>query len=83
MLPRESVMLDRDVLHSSEGQWSRNDEFFIDDQVLNFRRLIATQLKHKGGYLSLPKTPGLGCDFDEKAVKRYALTPARPWAGMR
>src|SRR6266700_5956343 len=54
-------------------------EFFIDDQVLNFRRLIDTQLKHKDGYLWLPKTPGLGCDFDEKAVKRYALTPAKPW----
>jgi L-alanine-DL-glutamate epimerase-like enolase superfamily enzyme len=62
---------------------ARYVEFFIDDQVLNFRRLIDTQLKHKGGYLSLPKTPGLGCDFDEKAVKRYALTPAKPWTVMR
>ena len=62
---------------------ARYVEFFIDDQVLNFRRLIDTQLKHKGGYLSLPKTPGLGFDFDEKAVKRYALTPAKPWTVMR
>ncbi len=62
---------------------ARYVEFFIDDQVLNFRRLIDTQLKHKDGYLSLPKTPGLGCDFDEKAVKRYALAPAKPWTVMR
>src|SRR5256885_479751 len=57
--------------------------YFPDDQALNFLRLIDTQLKHKDGYLSLPKTPGLGCDFDEKAVKRYALAPAKPWTVMR
>src|SRR2546423_6612148 len=62
---------------------ARYVEFFIDDQVLNFRRLIDTQLKHRDGYLSLPKSPGLGCDFDEKAVKRYALAPAKPWTVMR
>ena len=62
---------------------ARYVEFFIDDQVLNFRRLIDTQLEHKDGYLQLPRTPGLGCDFDEKAVKRYALTPAKPWTVMR
>ena len=54
-------------------------EFFPDDQVLNFRRLITTQLKHRNGNLLLPKTPGLGFDFDEKAVKKYALTPQQPW----
>jgi L-alanine-DL-glutamate epimerase-like enolase superfamily enzyme len=62
---------------------ARSVEFFLDDQVLNFRRLIDTQLKHKGGYLSLPKTPGLGCGFDEKAVKQYALTRPKPWTIMR
>jgi len=41
--------------------------------VLNFRRLIDTQLKTKDGMLILPKTPGLGFGFDEKAVARYAL----------
>jgi L-alanine-DL-glutamate epimerase-like enolase superfamily enzyme len=54
-------------------------EFFPDDQVLNFRKLITTQLKHRNGNLLLPKTPGLGFDFDEKAVKKYALTPQHPW----
>jgi len=58
---------------------ARYVEFFPDDQVLNFRRLITTQLKHRNGNLLLPKTPGLGFDFDEKAVKKYALTRKRPW----
>ena len=48
-------------------------EFFPDDQVLNFRRLIDTQLKIRDGMLILPKTPGLGFGFDEKAVARYGL----------
>jgi L-alanine-DL-glutamate epimerase-like enolase superfamily enzyme len=48
-------------------------EFFIDAQVLNFRRLIDTQLQYDEGDLLLPQTPGLGFDFDEQAVKQYAL----------
>jgi L-alanine-DL-glutamate epimerase-like enolase superfamily enzyme len=52
---------------------ARYVEFFIDDQVLNFRRLIDTQLKHEDGNLILPQTPGLGFDFDKAAVKKYAL----------
>lgn len=58
-------------------------EFFPDDQVLNFRRLIDTQLKHKDGNLLLPRTPGLGFGFDEKAVGKYALTPAKPWTAIK
>ena len=57
---------------------ARYVEFFPDDQVLNFRRLIDTQLKHKDGDLLLPQTPGLGFNFDEKAVRKYALDKARP-----
>jgi len=52
---------------------ARYVEFFPNDQVLNFRRLIDTQLMAKNGMLVLPKTPGLGFNFDEKAVARYAL----------
>ncbi len=52
---------------------ARYVEFFPDDQVLNFRRLIDTQLEQQNGMLVLPKTPGLGFRFDEKAVARYAL----------
>ena len=51
---------------------ARYVEFFTDDQVLNFRRLIDNQLEHRGGYLTLRQTPGLGFAFDEKAVARYA-----------
>jgi L-alanine-DL-glutamate epimerase-like enolase superfamily enzyme len=52
---------------------ARYVEFFPDDQVLNFRRLIDRQLKAEGGMLILPTSPGLGFAFDEKAVARYAL----------
>jgi L-alanine-DL-glutamate epimerase-like enolase superfamily enzyme len=52
---------------------ARYVEFFPDDQVLNFRRLIDRQLKVEGGMLILPATPGLGFVFDERAVSRYAL----------
>ena len=54
-------------------------EFFPDDQVLNFRRLIDRQLTHRNGALLLPKTPGLGFGFDDDAVKRYAVDRAQPW----
>jgi L-alanine-DL-glutamate epimerase-like enolase superfamily enzyme len=59
---------------------ARYVEFFIDDQVLNFRRLIDKQLQHKDGNLILHQMPGLGFDFDEAAVKKYALDPSNPWA---
>ena len=58
---------------------ARYVEFFPDDQVLNFRRLIDEQLKHQGGNLILHKGPGLGFQFDEKAVNKYALDRAQPW----
>ncbi len=48
-------------------------EYFPDDQVLNFRNLIDRQLQMKDGDLLLPKAPGLGFDFDPKAVKRWTL----------
>jgi L-alanine-DL-glutamate epimerase-like enolase superfamily enzyme len=58
---------------------ARYVEFFPDDQVLNFRRLIDRQLPHKNGEIILHQTPGLGFSFNEKSVKKYALTPTRPW----
>ncbi len=47
-------------------------EFFTDDQVLNFRRLIDRQLEVRDGRLVLPRQPGLGFGFDEAAVEQYA-----------
>lgn len=58
-------------------------EFFPDDQVLNFRRLVDKQLAHKDGNLILHKTPGLGFNFDEKAVQKYALDQAKPWTVVK
>ena len=50
---------------------------FNDDKVLNFRRLVTPQLTVKNGMIELPDRPGLGCDFVEEAVERYA---AERWA---
>ena len=50
-------------------------EFFIDDQVLNFRRLVDTQLEFIAGELKVPTAPGLGFGFDEQALDRYAVDP--------
>lgn len=50
-------------------------EYFADDQVLNFRRLIDTQLEVQEGDLVLPDRPGLGFQFDPQAVERYAIEP--------
>jgi L-alanine-DL-glutamate epimerase-like enolase superfamily enzyme len=53
-------------------------EFFADDQVLNFRKIIDRQLTmipHKG--LKLPTDPGLGYAFDEAAI---AKCEADAWA---
>lgn len=48
-------------------------EFFSDSKVLNFRKLINRQLEIRSGELVLPDQPGLGFEFDEQAVTRFAL----------
>jgi L-alanine-DL-glutamate epimerase-like enolase superfamily enzyme len=58
---------------------ARYVEFFPDDQVLNFRRLINRQLKPDKGDLLLPQSPGLGFEFEEKAVVKYAIDSRKPW----
>lgn len=50
---------------------ARYVEYFWDDQVLNFRRLLDRQLQHKDGKVILHQTPGLGFGFDEKEVAKY------------
>jgi len=62
---------------------ARYVEFFPDDQVLNFRRLIDRQLEVQNGDLLLPKGPGLGFEFDERAVAKYAVDPAQPWTEIK
>lgn len=57
---------------------ARYVEYFPDDQVLNFRRLVDTQLEIRAGSIVLPRTAGLGFDFDGAMLERYALAP---WNG--
>ena len=57
---------------------ARYVEFFWDDQVLNFRRLVDRQLDHKNGRVVLHQTPGLGFSFDEQQVARYGK-----WVAVR
>jgi len=57
---------------------ARYVEFFPDDQVLNFRRLVDTQLTVRKGHIPLPERPGLGFCFVASELDRYAVTP---WAG--
>ncbi len=51
---------------------ARMVEFFTDDQVLNFRRLVDKQLTFENGNLVVPADPGLGFGFDIDAVEKYA-----------
>lgn len=48
-------------------------EFFPDDQVLNFRRLLDRQLEVRAGRLVLPDSSGLGFRFDGTAVEKYSV----------
>ena len=48
-------------------------EYFVDDSVLNVKRVFANELEVRGGNIILPETPGHGITLDPKAVKRYAI----------
>jgi L-alanine-DL-glutamate epimerase-like enolase superfamily enzyme len=52
---------------------ARYVEFFPDDQVLNFRRLVDTQIEVCDGHIDMSQRPGLGFDFDAAALDRYAM----------
>ena len=56
---------------------ARMVEFFTDDQVLNFRRLINKQLEFKKGDLYLHQSPGLGFEFDEAVIRK--LNGKKAW----
>lgn len=62
---------------------ARYVEFFSNDQVLNFRRLINRQLEARNGKLTLPTGAGLGFEFDEQAVSKYALDRRSSWNVIR
>lgn len=59
---------------------ARYVEYFPDDKVLNFRKLLNRQLEAKEGHLLLPQTPGLSFEFDEGAIAKFALNALQPWA---
>lgn len=48
-------------------------EYFSDDTVLNFRRLIDRQLEVRNGQLLLADLPGLGFCFNEELVAELCL----------
>jgi L-alanine-DL-glutamate epimerase-like enolase superfamily enzyme len=50
-------------------------EFMPGERVMNFGRLITEDLAFSGGRVFLPSRPGLGFDFVEAAVARYAVKP--------
>jgi L-alanine-DL-glutamate epimerase-like enolase superfamily enzyme len=54
---------------------ARYVEFFTDDSIFNFRRLLDRRLELRNGSLGLPTGPGLGFDFDEAVVTRSAIQP--------
>jgi L-alanine-DL-glutamate epimerase-like enolase superfamily enzyme len=58
-------------------------EYFPDDQVLNFRRLINRQMETKDGDIILSTLPGLGFEFDENAVTKYGLKDGKGWTVVK
>ena len=56
------------VAASPNGQFV---EFFPDETIFNFREIIDRQLRMRNGGLALSTEPGLGYQFDEKAIARF------------
>lgn len=50
-------------------------EYFTDDTVFNFRRVITQRLEVRDGWIRLPSDPGLGFDFDDACASRFAVQP--------
>ncbi|MDB5806676.1 MAG: putative mandelate racemase/muconate lactonizing enzyme family protein [Betaproteobacteria bacterium] len=48
-------------------------EWMPDDSIVNFRRLIDSQLEARDGALLLPRQPGLGFNFADDAIERYGV----------
>tara|TARA_Y100001934_G_scaffold95892_1_gene118400 strand:- start:133 stop:1269 length:1137 start_codon:yes stop_codon:yes gene_type:complete len=55
-------------------------EFFPDDQVLSFRRVIDHQTEVRDGSLVLPDRPGIGFGFRSEALEQYGLDD---WESVR
>lgn len=48
-------------------------EYFVDDAVLNVKRVFASELEVRKGNIVLSEAPGHGITLDPKAVKRFAV----------
>lgn len=48
-------------------------ECFTDDQIVNFRKLIDTQVEVRDGRLMLPSKPGIGFDYLPGVVDEFAV----------
>jgi L-alanine-DL-glutamate epimerase-like enolase superfamily enzyme len=62
---------------------ARYVEYFPDSKVLNFRKLINRQIEAKDGDVLLPQAPGLGFEFDEAAVAKYAFDSSSVWTVVK
>jgi L-alanine-DL-glutamate epimerase-like enolase superfamily enzyme len=47
--------------------------FDVDQDIVNFERLLRTGRRPVGGRLEVPQVPGLGLDFDDEAIERYRI----------
>ena len=47
--------------------------FDIEQDIVNFERLLAEPLRPSGGRITVPDRPGMGLVFDDDAVERYAV----------
>jgi L-alanine-DL-glutamate epimerase-like enolase superfamily enzyme len=48
-------------------------EFFRDDAILPFRNILDQQLEMRDGRLVLPIKPGLGFEFNQAALDKFAV----------
>jgi L-alanine-DL-glutamate epimerase-like enolase superfamily enzyme len=47
--------------------------FDVEQDIVNFERLLAEPLRPAGGRIEVPDRPGIGIVFDDAAVDRYAV----------
>jgi L-alanine-DL-glutamate epimerase-like enolase superfamily enzyme len=58
-------------------------EYFPDDKVLNFRKLINRQVEPVDGDLLLTQMPGLGFEFNEDVAVKYGAENDKVWTTVK
>jgi D-arabinonate dehydratase len=56
--------------------------FHLDEDVLNFERLVAEPLQPSGGCIPVPPGPGLGIVYDADAVKEFTVSGSLPTSAL-